>query len=219
MKFLAFAPYALIILGLGLSLTGLRPAALSWGIAVLGALSGLVIALIFVFSSRDGGWLFAAIAFLPFFVAVVMVVKALSYPRINDITTDVDNPPPFVAALKAPASAGRKMTLPSSWGKIIGKAYPDLQALVLEETPEQAFQRAKQLAETQSGWRITHVDESQGLIEAEASTRFFRFIDDVVVRVSGEGNKAHVDMRSKSREGRSDLGKNAQRIRAFLKQL
>ena len=52
------------------------------------------------------------------------------------------------------------------------------------------------------------------------TTRIFRFVDDVVVRVRpAEGGGAIVDVRSKSRDGRGDLGANAARIRAFAEKL
>jgi uncharacterized protein (DUF1499 family) len=48
----------------------------------------------------------------------------------------------------------------------------------------------------------------------------FRFVDDVLVRVRpADGGGALVDVRSKSRDGRGDLGVNAARIRAFAEKL
>jgi uncharacterized protein (DUF1499 family) len=52
-----------------------------------------------------------------------------------------------------------------------------------------------------------------------ATTFWFGFKDDVVVRISAEGAGSRVDVRSKSRVGRSDLGTNAQRIRAYQRRL
>jgi uncharacterized protein (DUF1499 family) len=51
------------------------------------------------------------------------------------------------------------------------------------------------------------------------TTRFFGFKDDVVVRVKPEGAGSRVDVRSLSRVGKSDVGKNASRIRAYLRAL
>ena len=51
---------------------------------------------------------------------------------------------------------------------------------------------------------------------ATATTPWFGFKDDVVVRVERAGTGSRVDVRSKSRVGRSDLGVNARRIRDFL---
>ena len=56
-------------------------------------------------------------------------------------------------------------------------------------------------------------------IEAVATTFWFGFKDDVVVRITAEGAGSRVDVRSKSRVGRSDLGTNAQRIRAYQRRL
>jgi len=61
-----------------------------------------------------------------------------------------------------------------------------------------------------------------GSFEATATTFFFRFKDDVVVRVRPDPDQpggSIVDMRSISRVGGSDIGVNAARIRAFLADL
>ena len=63
---------------------------------------------------------------------------------------------------------------------------------------------------------------ASGTVEATATTRFFRFKDDVVVRVRPDPASAGgsiVDMRSISRVGVSDLGVNARRVRAYLNDL
>jgi len=58
------------------------------------------------------------------------------------------------------------------------------------------------------------------VIEATATTRWFGFKDDVVIRVSAmPDGGSRVDMRSVSRVGRSDVGTNARRIQAFLSEL
>jgi uncharacterized protein (DUF1499 family) len=66
------------------------------------------------------------------------------------------------------------------------------------------------------GWDIVAVDETRGRLEAVATTRLLRFKDDIVVRMRSEASGTRIDVRSKSRVGRSDLGANARRIRAFL---
>ena len=50
-------------------------------------------------------------------------------------------------------------------------------------------------------------------------TRWFGFRDDIVVRIRPEGAGSRVDVRSASRVGRSDIGKNAERVREFLAKL
>jgi len=63
------------------------------------------------------------------------------------------------------------------------------------------------------------VDAAAGTILARETTAIFQFVDDVVVRVRAAGEKSEVDLRSKSRDGRGDLGANAARIRAFSEKI
>ncbi len=51
------------------------------------------------------------------------------------------------------------------------------------------------------------------MIEATDTSRMFRFVDDIAVRIRPDGTGSRVDVRSKSREGKGDLGVNAARIR------
>jgi uncharacterized protein (DUF1499 family) len=69
------------------------------------------------------------------------------------------------------------------------------------------------------GWEIVDSDPARGRIEATATTPWFGFEDDVVVRVRPQGGGSRVDVRSVSRVGRSDVGTNARRIRADLEEL
>ncbi|TMA41924.1 MAG: DUF1499 domain-containing protein, partial [Deltaproteobacteria bacterium] len=60
-------------------------------------------------------------------------------------------------------------------------------------------------------------DGASGTIEAVATTRVFGFQDDIAIRVRADGSAAsRVDVRSKSRDGKGDLGANAARIRAYV---
>ena len=73
---------------------------------------------------------------------------------------------------------------------------------------------------TRAGWRIVGDDAAAGRLEAIATTRWFRFKDDIVVRLRDRADGGtRVDVRSKSRIGRSDLGTNARRIRTYLTDL
>src|SRR5207245_2074399 len=98
------------------------------------------------------------------------------------------------------------------------RAYPDLRPVTLPEPPPRAFERALAVARAQ-GWEIVESSPAEGRIEATDTTRWFGFKDDVVVRVRPEGAGSRVDVRSLSRVGRSDVGKNAARLRAYLRAL
>jgi len=130
-------------------------------------------------------------------------VKTLPY--INDITTDTEQLPQF----------SPPKTYQSHFAELQQIGYPDLRPLELALPPKQAFARAAEIARDQ-GWEVTALDERTGTIEAVVTTRWFGFKDDVVIRIAAAGAGSRVDMRSKSRAGRSDAGANARRIREFL---
>ena len=145
--------------------------------------------------------------------------QASNVPPIHDITTDTAHPPEFVATVALRAGAPNP---PGYDGKEVAelqhKAYPDIRPLELPAPPRQAFSRALAAAEAM-GWEIVAKDPAAGRIEAVATTPWFGFEDDVVVRVAAAGRGSRIDIRSKSRVGRSDIGTNAHRIRAYLERL
>lgn len=147
------------------------------------------------------------------------VQKARSLPFIHDITTDTVTPPEFVAILPLRADASNP---PEYLGEEVAveqrKGYPDIETLRLAMPADQAFERALEVA-TSMGWQIVAAEASEGRIEATDTTFWFGFKDDVVIRVKGNANDSRLDMRSKSRVGRSDVGANAARIQQFMKAL
>ncbi|MEP7337040.1 MAG: DUF1499 domain-containing protein [Acidobacteriota bacterium] len=60
---------------------------------------------------------------------------------------------------------------------------------------------------------------NSGIIEAVATTRLFKFKDDVTITLARQGDATVVNVRSKSRVGKGDMGTNARRIRAFQAEL
>jgi uncharacterized protein (DUF1499 family) len=135
-------------------------------------------------------------------------------PPINDITTDPGDPPTFEAATQVTANRGRDMSYPEAFAEIQSEAYPDLAPIRLSVPPADAYEYVRATVE-QLGWETVQSDAGRGRLEARATSRLFRFVDDVVVRVQPADSGSVVDVRSKSRDGRSDLGANAMRIRAF----
>ncbi|MEM9332509.1 MAG: DUF1499 domain-containing protein [Pseudomonadota bacterium] len=219
MNYLVFIPYTLIALGIVLGFLRVCPAMIAWGVCAIGVLVGIAIAVTLLVSSGFGSFAPALISAIPAIIAVCMVVKDLSYPRLNDVTTDVENPPQFNKAQEAAPNLGRNMTFPERFGPIIRTGYPDLKPLIIDQTPEQAFKQLNNLALDQAGWVITNHDAMEGMLEGEATTSVLGFIDDFVIRVTDQNGKACIDMRSKSREGLVDAGKNANRIRSFFDQV
>ena len=137
-------------------------------------------------------------------------------PFIHDVTTDLENPPPFVAILPLRASAPNTAEYGGPEVAAQQRAgYPDLGPLTLQVPPEQAFSRAL-AAGRDMGWEIVANEPTEGRIEATATTLWFGFKDDVVVRVTPTNGGSRIDVRSVSRVGKSDVGANAERITAYL---
>jgi uncharacterized protein (DUF1499 family) len=142
--------------------------------------------------------------------------SAAGLPAINDITTDPADPPAFAAALELPANRGRDMGYPGeSFASPQRSAYPDLAPLRVVLPPAEAFARAR-AAIDELGWEVTAEDPVAGRLEATDTSPVFRFVDDIAIRIRADGAGSRVDVRSKSRDGKGDLGANAARIRAFL---
>jgi uncharacterized protein (DUF1499 family) len=136
-------------------------------------------------------------------------------PPVNDITTNPDDPPVFSASAKLEANEGRDLSYAGGeLARVTREAYPDLVPIRLASPPEKAFGAAKRAA-IRLDWTIVKKHRAAGLLEAHETSRVFRFVDDVVVRIRAADGGSTVDVRSKSRDGRGDLGANAARIRAF----
>ena len=141
------------------------------------------------------------------------------YPRIHDVTTDTDDPPLFDAVLPLRAGAKNAATYGGSDVAAMQRAaHSDIVPLDLTLTPAAAFAAALSAARAM-GWALVAADSAAGRIEATATTPVFRFKDDVVVRVRPRHGGSRVDIRSVSRIGRGDRGKNASRIREFTARL
>ena len=143
-----------------------------------------------------------------------------SVPPINDVTTDTHDPPRFVAVLPLRKGARTSSDYGGQAVAILQRAaWPDIVPI---DTPVRRSQvhAAVRAVVAGRGWALVGDDEGAGRIEAIATTRWLRFKDDIVVRLRDlPGAGTRVDIRSKSRVGRSDLGTNARRIRTFVADL
>lgn len=149
-------------------------------------------------------------------VAAGWVLAAGDVPPIHDITTRPDDPPAFAALAEVEGHDDAGTPYPERNAGLQRQAYPELAPIALPETPpDAALERAADAARA-LGWQVVATAPEAGRLEATDTSFFFRFVDDVVVRVRpGEAGGSVVDVRSRSRVGQSDLGANAARIRAF----
>ena len=223
---LALAGAGLLLAGPLGSRAGLWSFIIGFLLLAVSVLLGLVGAsLSLVGGIRTGQWMLAGAGIIAGFAVVgvpgAFLLSARGKPSIHDITTDPDDPPAFVAILPLRAGAANP---PEYAGATAAadqrRAYPDIQPLSLRVAKEEAFDRALGAARA-LGWDVVADDRASGRIEAVDTTFWFGFKDDVVIRITEvpvDGG-TRVDVRSKSRVGRGDLGTNARRIRDLLGRL
>lgn len=154
-----------------------------------------------------------------------LAIEGGRLPRMNDISTDINDPPVFSRSAKALAARDGYVPpfIDPREREKQRLGYPDIRTLILETEADEAFRTVKEAVETLR-WRI--IEESapggrsgQGRIEAIAETRLMRFQDDVVIRIRPSGAGTRVDIRSASRVGRHDFGANARRIRRLIEEI
>lgn len=196
---------------------------LKWSFIV--AIAALVFSVVGVLAVKKTGTAIT-MGILGILISGMMVYVPLSwkktldaYPYIHDITTDIDNPPQFVAVAAVRGPGDHPVEYDGAEVAAMQKqAYPDLQPWLTQAAPAEAFAAARKVL-LRMGLKLVDVNESDLRIEATATTLFYGFSDDVVVRMAASPEGTRVDVRSKSRVGRSDLGQNAKRIRTFLAKL
>ena len=155
---------------------------------------------------------------------------AYALPPIHDISTDTEHAPAYITTVRPGATnpaaydgqtklrfGGRTYTTDTLQKLYYGEIKPYSQ---LGTTPAKLFKRALAAARNM-GWTIVAVapDADGGRIQATDRTLLFGLTDDIVIRVQPAGIGARVDVRSESRVGVTDFGRNAARIHAYLKRL
>jgi uncharacterized protein (DUF1499 family) len=187
-----------------------------WGAWTAGA--GVIVALAALLRwmlSRRGGALVALLGLilsLPISgLGTVFEIAARTTPPINDISTDIEDPPVFWFTVT-----------PSDYPTLNAEpqlaAYPDVRPLELPLSVDDAFETVLALVEAR-GWEVLSADPAEGQLEAIARSHLFGFEDEVAIRVTETELGTRLDMRSRSRLGQIDRGANARRIEAFFTDL
>jgi uncharacterized protein (DUF1499 family) len=94
-------------------------------------------------------------------------------------------------------------------------AYPQIQPLLTSLNRSDALVEATQVVKDLQ-WEFINIDYDKGIIEAYDTSKLFGFVDDIIIRVRQENPGSRIDIRSASRVGKGDLGKNAERIKQFI---
>jgi hypothetical protein len=213
--------YRIGLLGASISIAIFVVGAVLALLAVIAGLAGVVRALTpsakvsgagkAAFSALVGGLALAAILHW-------MVIPGWNSPRIHDVTTSPKDPPEF-DVLRVHHYADRDYVNYRDYdrraGGKVSAAYPELRTLVFDKSLRQVF-TAAEAAAADLHWVVVASTPTNGRIEAADWGTPFGFIDDIVIRVRLNASGYTVlDIRSASRSGTSDMGRNAARIRQF----
>ena len=156
--------------------------------------------------------LIAALGFLG--VMGFWINKGVNSPPLHDVSTNLAAPPSFTKlTLRADNFIG--VDTVENWRAIHAKAYGDIKSVTIAKPAPEAMVAIKALVEAR-GWDIALATPER--IEATETQSPFKFKDDVVIVAtpSPDATSTQIDVRSVSRVGLSDLGMNADRVRALL---
>ena len=146
------------------------------------------------------------------FGAFMFKYNAIKYPRINDVTTNIENPPSFWE-MPSPMEYPKE-----KFAKLQKNGYPDLKSLKLNYPINDVFKKTLKIVK-ENKWELISEDIDEGQVEAISKSLLFGFKDEVVIRLKEEHGTTIVDIRSRSRVGQIDRGANAKRIRSLLEAL
>ena len=150
--------------------------------------------------------------------------RVVTYPRLNDISTDLADPPALSFAVLDRTPADEPVGGLSAEEIALHKdAYPDIVSRHYPVSTARVYQEARSIVDGR-GWQILSAREpseadATGNIEAVAVTTFFSFRQDVAIRIVTDGDGSLVDMRSAARNSAHDLGADAERVRRFFADL
>jgi uncharacterized protein (DUF1499 family) len=203
------------------------------GFAALGSALALILAVLVLCAAGSytiwtrglkgfGRILFAALTAAALLAPGVWLgVRYVALPKLNDISTDIDDPPSFSRSRAALAARANHVPMERERAARLPQrdAYQRIIPIISDLRPEEAYEVAARAALAQ-GWQIIERSAPGGRtgtarIEAVATTRLMRFKDDVTIRVRPRVDGARIDIRSASRLGAHDFGANAERIQAF----
>lgn len=216
--------------------TGLLALTFGGGLLLIGltALLAIVSLVLVLRKAPRTGWPLALIALLIPLAFAGLGLSAAdkgSANPIHDVATDTADPPQFSPETLETRSrlganplndysvplgdlemwSGAEEPLASqSHADFIAANYPDLEPVTFD-TPRTDVIEAVRAAMEAIGLADIRVDAEAGRVEGVAETFWFGFRDDVVARIEN----GTIDLRSVSRVGQSDLGANAERLRAL----
>ncbi|MEX0853577.1 MAG: DUF1499 domain-containing protein [Bauldia sp.] len=150
--------------------------------------------------------------------------KIVTYPRLTDISTNPDDPPPFFRVPLDRTADDAPIADPEAEAIALqAEAYPDIVPRHYPVGTARVYEEARAIV-TRRRWTLLDAStpsetNEAGRLEAVAVTPLFGFRHDVVILILPDGDGTLVEMRSAARNAAHDLGANAERIRRFFADL
>ena len=243
---LAVAPALLILIGAVGTKLGLwswtfgfaaimvrGPFGVGWAPAL--AIAAIAVSLLGVIVSFwTGSWkrslaaLLIALATMGAFIAAAG--KARQAPPIHDVATDWSEPLMFsdrvmqARGLQSNPVVENPVLPPGHpmagqrIADVNAKTCPQAKPITLSKSPADAYDAMKAALKA-NGVKVASEEPIKGRMEGVATSFWYGFKDDLVVRIRSEGTGSRIDIRSVSRVGLSDLGVNCKRIAAIAQAL
>lgn len=156
---------------------------------------------------------------------LIAIPASRGLPAINDVTTDTQSPPKFTIAAKARPAGANPVNYPGpAFALLQSKSYPDIRTFQIDRSTEDAYELVLAALNSKT-MKLKPVSEQPpkkgqpGTIEIVDRTLVLGLTDDIVIRIDGDDKVARIDVRSSSRYGSHDFGRNAQRVRRILKEV
>ena len=215
----------IIMLGFEFSVpaTGIPSALILLCFAIISFLTGIIGLIVGCTSSFDSGSrraeflvLMAACTMPVILIQVMIGFQSFSLNKVNDVTTNIKNPPIFNQSRDRRLAARH---VSQFWNvlKIPDKvtAHPSLNSIKIGMACDSAV-RAAFSTFHYLGWPMSFADRTSNSIEAKASWSIGSRVHDFLVRVSPhEKGGCTIDLRSASRHERRDIGMNVVLLNRF----
>lgn len=228
--------FGALLAAIALALMALNRVSPYMGVVILGfaALFGLG-ALGFAFRAMVSIWNYGKRGMVPMltgllFAALLLAgpvwlgLQALLLPPLHDISTAINHPPHFSTFLPALAArdGSTPADVPAPERAPQRAAYPNVQPILVDVTPLQAFELALRAAKALQ-WTIVATKAAARHdptyhLDATHQWPVLHFVDDITIRVEPADGQARVDIRAVSRLYGPDYGTNARLIQKFIDQ-
>jgi uncharacterized protein (DUF1499 family) len=160
-------------------------------------------------------------------IPAAMAMSARQWPAITDVTTDPSNPPDFrIAETLRGVGANPIAYRRDQYASKQAEAYPDLKPLEVPRSAEDAFEQVVQALGKLHLKPVTSeppssADAKPGHIELTDYTMLLGLAEDVAIRVTPVASyeTSIIDIRSASRYGDHDFGRNAERVREIMREI